>query len=46
MKIKAITNIREFVFNISGVGQTRSPSRIAKEYLDKGENLIKLIQVS
>lgn len=40
VRIKAITNKREFIFNTEGF---KSPSSIAKQYLNKGEALVKLI---
>lgn len=39
MRIKAITNKRDFVFDTEGF---RSPSSVAKQYLNKGEVLVKL----
>lgn len=51
MKIKAITNLREFVFdtedmktqNRGGVGV--SLLGLAKNQLEKGENLVRLVEV-
>lgn len=45
MKIKAITNKREFIFN-TNEKQLISPFKLAKGYLDKGENLVRLIEVN
>lgn len=51
MKIKAITNLREFIFdteemksqNRGGIGI--SLLGLAKNKLEKGENLVKLVEV-
>lgn len=51
MKIKAITNLREFIFNTNHIKTTNrgckgfSILKLAKTKLSKGENLLKLEEI-